>query len=176
MHLSASLKYIDTDEVTGVVLPYDDGKTEMIVVMPKDSAELPSAAICRMGSGGLAKAAADAGEKRIRLTLPSFAIECSLEMNKALNTMGLTDAFTDGADFSGMGDGGFAISQVLQKVKLIVDTEGTEAAAVTAIIMKEAAIMPEDQLELTFDRPFYYAVMDTETSIPLFTGVYNTAQ
>lgn len=176
MHLSASLKYIDTDEVTGVVLPYDDGKTQMIVVMPKDSAELPSAAVCRMGSGGLAKAAADAGEKRIRLSLPSFTVECSLEMNKALNTMGLTDAFTDGADFSGMGDGGFAISQVLQKVKLIVDTEGTEAAAVTAVIMKETAMMPEDQLELTFDRPFYYAVMDTETSIPLFTGVYNTAQ
>ena len=42
--------------------------------------------------------------------------------------------------------------------------------------MKETAMMPEDQLELTFDRPFYYAVMDTETSIPLFTGVYNTAQ
>lgn len=97
-------------------------------------------------------------------------------MNDALKAMGLVQAFDpEKANFSAMGHAGadpLYIGNVLQKVKLIVDEEGTEAAAVTEVIMAAGCAMPEKQpVELHFDRPFAYAVIDLATGVPLFQGV-----
>lgn len=62
---------------------------------------------------------------------------------------------------------------VQQKVKIIVDEEGTEAAAVTGILMTDNAITMEPQKpkEVYFDEPFVYMIMDMEKEIPLFVGI-----
>jgi len=54
------------------------------------------------------------------------------------------------------------------KAKIIVDEEGTEAAAATYTIVDRIAIDPYE----TFcaDRPFLYAIRDTRTGALLFTG------
>ena len=57
---------------------------------------------------------------------------------------------------------------------LEVGEEGTQAAAATVVEMRcgSAFIDPSKIVNLTLDRPFVYLVIDTETQIPLFTGVY----
>lgn len=80
------------------------------------------------------------------LLIPKFTAETEFKMNDALKAMGLVQAFDpEKADFTAMGHAGDAplyIGNVLQKVKLIVDEEGTEAAAVTSVEMAAGCAMP----------------------------------
>ena len=91
--------------------------------------------------------------------------------------MGIRDAFNPGAaDFSGMSKNGtkdFFISLVRQKAVIKVDEEGTEAAAVTEVVMKEMAAFetPVTPVEVYFDEPFVYMLMNTDEEIPLFMGI-----
>lgn len=59
----------------------------------------------------------------------------------------------------------------IHKTAFEVNEKGTEAAAVTAVIMKAASDMPpEDLVVLHFDRPFVYGIVDLENGAPLFLG------
>ena len=69
-------------------------------------------------------------------------------------------------------NGELYLSEVYQKVKIIVDEEGTEAAAVTEAAATEEASM-EIPTEIFFDRPFLYAVVEKDTGLPLFMGAYD---
>ena len=90
---------------------------------------------------------------------------------------GIPSAFdAEKADFTRMGTGAAGaplyIGKVLQNVKVIVDEEGTEAAAATAIMMAEGAAFEEEPpIELSFDESFVYLITDTSYNIPLFMGV-----
>ena len=110
------------------------------------------------------------------MNMPKFSTGYSVYLTDALKAMGMTDAFDpDLADLTGAGrgvDGPLYISYVFQRVKVDVDEEGTEAAAVTEIATAERCALPADEpIVLTFDKPFVYAIVDTETGVPLFAGV-----
>ena len=61
---------------------------------------------------------------------------------------------------------------VAGKVKIEVNEEGTEAAAVTeAMAMGSAYVEPGSVRELHLDSPFLYAVVDLTSGVPLFIGV-----
>jgi serpin B len=66
------------------------------------------------------------------------------------------------------GSPGLYIDAVLHKAFVSLDEAGTEAAAATAVIMKEEA--PEQQAEVTIDRPFIFLIRDIETGAILFVG------
>jgi serpin B len=51
-----------------------------------------------------------------------------------------------------------------------VDERGTEAAAATAVIMKTLSMPAPPRLEVTVDRPFLFAITDTDNGVPLFLG------
>ena len=97
--------------------------------------------------------------------------------------MGLKSAFEpEKADFSRIGaeyiensDENLYINMVRQKAKIIVDEEGTEAAAVTAVMMEcGAALIEELPKEVFFDRPFVYMIMDMDNEVPLFIGILDS--
>ena len=61
--------------------------------------------------------------------------------NTALAALGMVQAFTDAADFSGIAAPGAAalkISAVLHNACVAVNEEGTEAAAATGLVMRNA--------------------------------------
>ena len=113
----------------------------------------------------------------INLKMPKFDITFDKKLNDSLQNMGIRDAFTPGAaDFSGMSKHGtkdLFISLVRQKAVIKVDEEGTEAAAVTEVVMKEMAAFetPATPIEVYFDEPFVYMLMNTDEDIPLFMGI-----
>lgn len=64
------------------------------------------------------------------------------------------------------------ISEVIQKVRVQIDEAGTRAAAATAVTLaKMSMVMPEDVVEMAVDRPFAFAVADSETGAVCFAGV-----
>ena len=88
--------------------------------------------------------------------------------------MGMPTAFGMGdviPDFTGMNDADnvIFIGSVLHKTFIQLDEEGTKAAAVTVVEMEDG-VAPLPEKEITFDRPFLYCIVDTETNIPVFIG------
>ena len=93
----------------------------------------------------------------------------------------MPEAFQGHADFSNMGttDTGYLyIDRVLHKTHIEVDRTGTKAAAVTAVVMtSESCVMEEETPpHVILDRPFVYAIIDTNTGLPIFLGTVNTVQ
>ncbi len=67
------------------------------------------------------------------------------------------------------------VDEVLQKVFIEVNEEGTEAAAVTAVMMRCCAA-PVRTPEVRFDRPFMFSVVHVESNLVLFTGVVDNPE
>lgn len=167
--------YIKTEDAEGIMLPYDDGRLAFIALKPDDGDARKYAAGFTGAKLKEALAAAKA-DTFVTVNMPKFDTEYSVYLTDALKAMGMTDAFDPFlADLTGAGrgvDGPLYISYVFQRVKVDVDEEGTEAAAVTEIATAEGCALPADEpIVLTFDKPFVYAIVDTETGVPLFAGV-----
>ena len=82
-------------------------------------------------------------------------------------------AFTDNADFSVMcPDAFWMITDIIQKTKIKIDEDGIEAAAATAIMMCESALMVEDKpKEFIADKPFKFYICGGENNAEmLFCG------
>lgn len=165
MNKTGRFNYFQDDTMQMLKLPYLGSKISMYVVIPKTEGDLDfNNAINNMTS------------KKINVTIPKFKVEYSIVLNDILNQMGIEVAFTEDANFYKMFTSEtkdiFYISQVLQKTFIEVDENGTEAAAATAIILKNSAYMPqpEEIVDFIANKPFIYFIRDDETGEVLFLG------
>ncbi len=100
------------------------------------------------------------------------------ELNDELSNMGMEIAFDpNSADFSLMlenpGDAreNLYIGEVRHKTFCRVDELGTEASAVTSVEMRVTSAGMDPEIQLIFDRPFIYGIVDEVTGAPLFLGI-----
>ena len=116
----------------------------------------------------------------VSIEIPKFKFSYEQELSDVLRTLGVKKAFLDDAEFSKMAEtdtGVLKIDQVLHKTYIELDENGTRAAAATAVAMtKNATAMPGEPETVILDRPFVYAIMDTQTNLPIFIGVLNTLE
>lgn len=84
--------------------------------------------------------------------------------------MGMQEAFTPSADFSGMADEDLFISLLQQFTYVNVNEEGTEAAAVTVGGMDLAVPGPSTVIPFYVDRPFIFLIKEKSTGVILFMG------
>jgi serpin B len=108
--------------------------------------------------------------KEVQLTMPKFGFDSEFSLLDTLTEMGMRDAFSSDADFSGMtGNRELSIDDVIHKAFVSVDEAGTEAAAATAVIMPGSA-SPEPPAQVTINHPFIFLIRDIETAAILFVG------
>ena len=167
-------EYISTENGQGVLLPYDDGRLGLLLMLPQEGTSLTDylAGWDETTVPGLLSIRQNL---RVSLTCPKFKTEWSDSLNASLQAMGLSQAFDpQRADFSAMGSAGgdpLYIGDVIHKTAFDLNEKGTEAAAVTAVIMEATSAMPpQDLIYLRFDRPFVYGIVDVEAGTPLFLG------
>lgn len=178
------LDCISNDFTEGVILPYQknandtgyqDIKLALIALKPTNGESIRDV-YRKLTPDVLNNMLRNKQNEQVHLKLPKFAITFDQELNQSLVNMGLTECFDpEKANFIPMGkskyDANLYISLVRQKAKIIVDEEGTEAAAVTEIDMKDGAGMISEPKELYFNEPFLYMIMDMDREIPLFIGI-----
>jgi serpin B len=164
MRGSPRVQYAESERWQAVSLPYVGRAVEMLVILPRDGEfELVESSL----SAEMLADLRDRLEQRdVTLTLPRWEYDSDLDLKELLTAMGMTAPFGD-ADFSGISERSLYIDAALHRGTITVDEEGTEAAAATAIVMAESAMMPA---ELHADRPFIYAIVERETGSILFLG------
>ena len=169
MHLTAPQAYLRGDGYQAVLLPYRDIGLAMAVVLPDGPLPALRPKVAAAGLGGLL---AGTARHQVTLSLPRFRLEAAFDLIPALRRLGVTEAFGDKADFSGITDAEpLQIDAVVHKAYIDVDEHGTEAAAATAIVIRGmAAFRAPPPVTMVVDRPFLFAIIDTATSLPLFLG------
>ena len=111
----------------------------------------------------------------VSMRLPRFKFEYDLDLIPPLTDLGMGAAFDPAkADFSAMCKAPervpVYIGMANHRTFISVDEEGTEAAAATYVAVAGSA-PPENIVEITFDRPFLFAVVDNaDPSLILFLG------
>jgi serpin B len=163
-----SLGYVAGDGFQAVDLLYSGGELSMTILVPDEGnfeAFEGSLDVDRLDA-----ILAALRRQQVVLTMPRFEFESQFSLPQALRQLGMEQAFTGQADFSGMtGEPELFISDVLHKAFVSVDEKGTEAAAATAVIMKLTA-MPAEPVRVSVDRPFILFIRDIETGTILFMG------
>ncbi len=180
MHLYGEhFSYIDNGEIKGITLPYDGDSMVMKVFMPTDDNGDINKLFDKLSSQeklDLIDSLDNGSNVEIdALQLPKFTDEQSIDgLDGILQSMGIRSAYSDSADFSKIADG-IAVSSVNHKAKVIVDENGTKAAAETDIMIKETAMMPtEETYNFIVDKPFVYVIEDQSTGMILFMGRVNS--
>lgn len=170
---STGYTYLELAGGKGFIKHYKGGETAFFAFLPPEGESVDT----YLGKiSGSAFCSAYEKRKKVMLVskLPMFTFDYEARLENPLKEMGMKQAFTDSADFSGMSDSPVKIDSVIHKTHIELDQEGTKAAAVTAVISKATSAPYGPKLktvEIILDRPFVYGIMDIETATPLFVGV-----
>jgi serpin B len=164
MHGQGQLRYAAGTGWQAVEVPYADGHLAMRILLPAPK-QAPGRLLApaTMSAVTAALKPADVG-----VTMPRWDFGSNLDLVPALRALGLTEPFGATADFAAISPG-LRVDQAMHRATITVDEWGTEAAAVTGLAFATAA-KPPPAIELTVDRPFAFAVLDTATGVPLFMG------
>jgi serine protease inhibitor len=174
--------YPDENGFAMLELPYKGGDLSMVLLAPNRPDGL--AAIEKtLDAKKLAAWVGKLQKRKTHVFMPKFKMETLYKLSETLQAMGMVRAFKDprlpnGADFTGMCASAdptlrLFISKVLHKAFVEVNEKGTEAAAVTAVMMMGATAAPVTvPFTPTFkaDRPFLFLIRDTRDGTILFLG------
>lgn len=113
--------------------------------------------------------------KKVDVHLPRFKIDpaTSMDLVTPLSNLGMEDAFTLDANFTGMAPESsepLHISSVNHKTFIRTDEDGTEAAAATATSMTRSMDMSDIPVRFRADHPFMFFVQDDSSGAVLFMG------
>ncbi|XP_041831110.1 alpha-1-antitrypsin homolog [Melanotaenia boesemani] len=155
------------NHTTVIFLPYK-GNTSMMIVLPdegkmKEVESVVNKDYIRHWHDSLFK-------HNVNLLMPKFSVSADASLDETLKEMGITAAFGEKADFSGMSEEiKLKVSKVNHKAVLSVDETGTEAASATTIEIMPMS-MPEN---VELNRPFMVFIMEHSTRSILFMGKIN---
>lgn len=168
MNQTGYFSYAAGSDYQAVELPYDGGELAMLVVLP--AAGRFRAFEQAFDGAKFAEIQAALASRYVNLGLPRFKLEGGFSVKTALQALGMSAAFGDLADFSGISAGeAWRIFDIYHKGYADVDETGTEAAAATAVVVGTTSVPPEPVV-LRADRPFLFAIVDRQTNTPVFLG------
>jgi serpin B len=156
-----------------IELPYKGHETSMLIILPEPGKMAVVEA--NLSTEFLSAIKYPLEKSNVLLNIPKFKFTTeSIKLAELLKSMGMSIAFSDMADFSGIdGTGGLNIGDVIHKAFVAVDERGTEAAAATTVIMRPS-LSPASQPQIfKANRPFIFLIRDIQTNAVLFMGKLN---
>ncbi|MEH2296380.1 serpin family protein [Nostoc sp.] len=172
MSQDGDYRYYESQQFQAVSLPYGkDGKFSFYIFLPKQNSNL-KAFYQNLNVENWEKWMTQFSKQEGFIRLPRFKTDYEVTLNNALKTLGMAEAFSDKANFSGMTKSlNLNISEVKHKTFVEVNEEGTEAAAVTSVGIVATALREEPEpFRMIVDRPFFCAIRDNQTGRVLFMG------
>jgi len=180
MRQEAAFAMADRPDYSAIRLNYSQQALGMVIVLPKEVEGLETVArqLDARELSTLFAALKSDPAKRVSLALPSFKAAFEADLAEPFQKAGMTLAFSDLADFSGMtgsspSEGGVKIGQIKHRAVIEVSEPGTEAAAATAVVMLPKRSQRKEQptpVPFVVDRPFLFYVVDDSSGAILFQG------
>lgn len=168
--------YIEAADATGFIKPYNDGRFAFMAILPDDESMTGNDYLQNMTADDYWSLWESQSDENVNISLPKFENTYSVELKDILSEMGMSEAFSDNADFSFMTDKTVKIDKVIHKTYIDVNEEGTSAAAATAVaITRTNSVAKDDTLCVRCNRPFVYAIVDLDTGLPVFLGTFDQA-
>ena len=169
---SADRRYLENDLFTGCVKSYKGGEFRYVALLPKEGVSMADA-LASLNPKSVDALFSGFVSSRVDVCIPKYQVEYSKELQGVLADLGMSDLFNPGkADLSRMVTRGTNyVDRVIHKTYLSLDNEGTRAAAVTAISVRNLSIEVEEYYRVVLDRPFIYMIVDGN-NLPLFIGTY----
>ncbi|KAI7809301.1 serpin peptidase inhibitor [Triplophysa rosa] len=115
----------------------------------------------------------------MQIYVPKMSMQGTFDLEKILRSLGITDAFTDKCDFSGMTSKPLKLSKVVHKSGINVNEQGTEAEAgsgapTTLLRSNKFDSTYGQQVSFVADHPFLFFIRHNDTKSILFWGRYSS--
>ena len=172
------IPYYNDGSIHGITLNYEDPRFKMLIlttVNKQDSVLSITRSLAQKGLFHFVKNSSTKNETIIKL--PKLDLKSDTDLKNLFCKLGASTPFRPlPADLTGMiEDKALYIDQSRQMVKLILNEEGTEAAAVTFAAMAVGCAMPAVKTYNHFyaDHPFVLLLFDNITGTVLLSGVIN---
>jgi serpin B len=172
MEKEDDFRYAENPDLQVLELRYAGDDLSMVVLLPRKVDGLGDLE-AKLTTQNLSAWATSLERQEVDVFLPKFKTTAEFSLAGTLATLGMADAFSSRADFSGMdGRKDLFISAVIHKAFVDVNEEGTEAAAATAVIVRPSAVRANPQPLPVFraDHPFLFLIRDNHTGSVLFLG------
>lgn len=165
-------KYLNDGNAVGFMKPYAGEQYSYVALMPNEGISMQEYLATLTGESLLATVR-NATDITVFATMPKYEASCSTDLSETLCKMGMTDAFTDGADFSRMSNQDLMISRVLHRTKLNVDELGTQAGASTIVILDTKGFIMNSET-VVLNRPFVMGIFDRVNQCFVFLGTVDS--
>lgn len=174
MHQTAEFKYYEGNQMKAIELPYVGQELSMIIMLPDENNTNRIDNDFENCYQTITNSFDQNDQELVQLSLPKFKFESSYELNDVISDLGAGVAFTNSADFSVMSDTRIKISKIIHKAFIKVDEKGSEAAAVTSVVMlKCCATLKTPNFKIfEANRPFVFCIKDNRTNEILFSGKF----
>jgi serine protease inhibitor len=170
MHAQRQMRYLETSQFQAVDLPYGRDAFAMTVLLPKEGTDIESLAAAMQG-GQWNEWIGQFREREVNLYLPKLKLAYERRLNADLQALGIQQAFDpEAANFTRMSPAGrdLFISMVKQKAYVDIHEEGTEAAAVTVVVI--TVVSAPSVPTMRVDRPYLFAIRERLSGTILFIG------
>lgn len=177
---AGSIGYYADDKYKGISLPYvSEGGValSMVIVLPKDGSldikEKWSSETIEYRESFMEKVRnGNAGNSKIDVVLPKLEMELSYDLKEVFSALGMNISMSNVAEFTDIIDGEYLkVSDGKHQAKVKVDEKGTEAAAVTEIVLKNTAFIDTEPLVYFHcDIPFVFTITEEQYGTDLFAG------
>ena len=173
MHLTDDFAYNEGEGYQAIELPYANRDFGMVILLPNEGQFQRIEE--QLTSDWVEDVLQGLQTHDVRLTMPKYRFETPLiSLKDLLSTMGMSDAFSHKADFSGIVEQiPTYLGDVVHKAFIEVNETKTEAAAASAVMIVpvEAPLLtPPPPIEMRIDRPFIFLIRDIQSGAILFVG------
>ena len=178
MHTEKQFNYAETEDgkIRMCELPYGNGAFVMDVILPDKGVDFKDF-INKMTGDGWKNMFTYRSAHKVQLSLPKFRMEAEYDLRDALVAMGMPLAYQKGkADLKKMCSNDswtLWVDRTIQKTVIDVDENGSEAAAVTAHVIKGVTSPgPGTVIDFNCDHPFMFMIRETTSGAILFMGTF----
>ncbi|MGO8697206.1 MAG: serpin family protein [Limisphaerales bacterium] len=171
MQQTATFGYCAGEDFQAVRLPYRGNDLAMYVFLPAAGTSVNDLLGEMNGDWWQETINGSFMAQQGTLELPRFDLDFADSLVPALRGLGMETAFTPAADFSGISPDSLYISDVEQQAIVKVNELGTEAAAVTTVIVVTGVVSYPPPFQMIVNRPFLFFIEDEQAKMILFAGV-----
>lgn len=164
--------FLETPQLKGVELPYDNERFSLYVFVPKPDYNL-SKMVEELTSKRLSKLLSKFRKTEALIELPRFRLDYEVDLTESLKSLGFSTMFDPTkAEFSELSSHPTYVNVLKHQTLLVFDEKGIQPATPNNLLVETASVDTiVEEPSFIANRPFFSIIRDNETGNILFMGL-----